>query len=86
VKLFRRTGRITRNRGSGKPTKRAPGIVDAVEAIIKNNPKTCLRDLSQQVNHSVETTISKKNLHLHPYRMISELEELAGGPAQRLQV
>jgi hypothetical protein len=82
VKLFRRTGRITRNGGSGKPT----GIVDAVEAIMKNNPKTCLRDLSQQVNHSVETTISKKNLHLHRYRMISELEELAGGQAQRLQV
>ncbi|RZB40389.1 HTH 29 domain containing protein, partial [Asbolus verrucosus] len=65
VKLFRETGSIKRKDGSGRSKKRTPEIVDEVEVIMENQPKTSLRHLSQQVNLSVETcrTILKKDLH-----------------------
>jgi hypothetical protein len=55
------------------PTKRTPEVIDAVEEIIENEPKTSVRDLSQKLNFSVETcrTILTKDLHLYTYSMIS---------------
>jgi hypothetical protein len=52
VKFFRQTGRTTRKKGSGSPTKH-PKIVDAVEEVMENEPKTSIRHLSQQMNLSV---------------------------------
>jgi hypothetical protein len=62
----------------GKPIKRTPEVVDAVEEIMEN--------LSQQVNLSTETcrTILKKDLHLYPHRITSVPELLAGDLAQIL--
>ncbi|RZC38085.1 hypothetical protein BDFB_014615, partial [Asbolus verrucosus] len=76
VSNFRETGSVVRKKGSGRPKKRTPEVIENVRQIMEAAPSSSLRHLSQQVDLSVGTcdTIMKKDLHLFPCRLTSVQE------------
>lgn len=87
IKLFRETGSILRKEGSGRPLKRSQPTIDAAREIMQNNPKTPIRQLSQQMELSVGTchTMLRKDLHFYPYRLTAVHQLLDVDPPERLE-
>lgn len=87
VKLFRETGSILRKDGSGRPKKRSQENIDHAREIMQANPKTPIRQLSQQTELSVGTchTMLRKDLHFYPYRLTAVHQLLDVDPPQRLE-
>lgn len=73
VELFDETGGVTRRKGSGRPTKRTPDVLENVRQIMAEAPSTSLRRLSQRIDLPYTTTrnILKADLKLFPYKVTS---------------
>lgn len=87
LNVFRETGSVLRREGSGHVSKRTPEVVEAVRQVVTDQPKTSIRQLSQQVDLSVGTchTILHKDLHFYPYRLTAVQELLPADHPRRLQ-
>ncbi|RZC40285.1 hypothetical protein BDFB_014707, partial [Asbolus verrucosus] len=83
--LYRVAGSVARQAGIGRPRVRNGATVEAVRAVIEDQPCTSIRHLHQQVNLSYSTCqhILKENLHLHPYRLQALHEILPNDLPQR---
>jgi hypothetical protein len=76
LKNFQENGSVGRKRGSGRPKKRTPEVIEEARQAMEEAPGTSIEHLSQQLGVSVGTchSIVKKDLHLFPYRLISVQE------------
>jgi hypothetical protein len=70
---FRESGTIGRKEGSGQLKKFTREVIENVQQLVEDSPRTSIRRLLQRVDFSVGPChkILKEDLHLFPYHLCS---------------